>query len=435
MTTTSAAAATEGDPNLQRTDPELAAHYRAVRRTTERLAEPLSPEDQVVQSMPDVSPTKWHRAHVTWFFETFLLSPYLEGYHADPTLGFLFNSYYETVGERHPRPERGLITRPSVAEVAEYRRQVDHDMLGLLEGPRGDDPEVRDLVILGLHHEQQHQELLLMDIKHVLSSTVVRSPYRGRPAPVEAANPSWSWVDLDGGIVEIGHGGDGFCFDNEQPAHQTLLRPYRLADRLVTVGDWLRFMDDGGYAKPELWLSKGWQHIIAEGWQAPSYWQRAEDGSWSTYTLDGERPVNPAEPVVHVSFYEADAFARWAGARLPTEAEWEAAAAPIPVGGNLLPAGHLHPIPVEPEPDRPPGLRQLYGDVWEWTASPYVGYPGFRPAEGAVGEYNGKFMIDQQVLRGGCAITPEGHVRATYRNFFPADARWQFGGLRLASDR
>ena len=428
-----------GSLDMGSLDLDLATRFQHVRSTTERLAEPLSAEDQVVQSMPDVSPTKWHRAHVTWFFETFLLTPYLDGYEADPTYGFLFNSYYETVGDRHPRPQRGLITRPSVAEVGSYRRRVDDAMTELLTSSRLDDQAIRSLVVLGLHHEQQHQELLLMDIKHVLSSTMVRSAYRGAPPEPVAENPEWSWVDFDGGVVEMGYQGEGFSFDNETPVHETLLRPYSLADRLVTAGDWLEFMEDGGYGRHEFWLSNGWHHIKAEGWQAPAYWYQVEDGSWEIYTLDGVRPVNPAEPVVHLSYYEADAFARWADARLPTEAEWESAASSLPVSGNLLPADQLHPIPVEAAADGSPKgsqeLRQVFGDVWEWTSSPYIGYPGFSPAPGAVGEYNGKFMIDQQVLRGGCAITPEGHVRATYRNFFPAHARWQFGGLRLAADR
>ncbi len=382
--------------------------------------------------MPDVSPTKWHCAHVTWFFETFLLDPYLDGYEADPTLGFLFNSYYETVGDRHPRPKRGLITRPSVEDVGNYRRRVDDAMAELLASPQIENPEIKELVVLGLHHEQQHQELLLMDIKHVLSSTIVKSAYRGAPAPEVAANPDWGWVDFDGGIVEIGHDGDGFCFDNERPAHEALLRPYRLADRLVTAGDWLVFMDDGGYDRHEYWLSDGWHHINAQGWRCPAYWNGSADDGWSVYTLDGARPVNPAEPVVHLSYYEADAYARWAGARLPTEVEWEAAVGDTPVEGNLLPADELHPVAVSGPADG--RLRQVFGDVWEWTASPYTGYPGFSPASGAVGEYNGKFMIDQQILRGGCAVTPEGHLRPSYRNFFPAHARWHFGGLRLAAD-
>ncbi len=417
---------------------KLLDRYTEVRATTERLAEPLSPEDQVVQSMADVSPTKWHRAHVTWFFETFIVGAHLPGYRPDPTFGFLFNSYYEAIGERHPRPKRGLITRPSVDEVTDYRRRVDEAMAEVLAGPRANDPELRSLVELGLHHEQQHQELLLMDIKHVLDSTIVRSAYRPTAPASPAANPIWTWVDFDGGVVSIGHRGDGFAFDNEGPAHEVLLRSFRLADRAVTAGDWLLFMEDGGYDTAELWLSDGWHHSNAEGWRSPMYWRQGDDGTWLVNTLNGERPVDPSEPVVHVSYYEADAFARWAGARLPTEAEWEAAASTVEVAGNLLPADRLHPVAVaDPGPDRAGGrgLRQMFGDVWEWTASPYSAYPGFRPAPGAVGEYNGKFMVDQQVLRGGCAITPGGHVRPTYRNFFPARARWHFGGLRLAADR
>lgn len=426
---------------------DLADRYLHVRATTELLAEPLSAEDQIVQSMPDVSPTKWHRAHVTWFFETFLVGPNVDGYQPDPLYGYLFNSYYEAVGDRQPRSQRGLITRPSLDEIAAYRRRVDEAMVELIGSPRAEAPEVRALVELGLHHEQQHQELLLMDIKHVLSATVVRSAYRGvAPAP-PGANSAWSWVDYDGGITEIGFrpgaqpDGPGFAFDNEGPRHEVLLRPYRLADRLVTVGDWLLFIDDGGYATADLWLSDGWRSVNTNGWRAPHYWCLDDDGAWLVHTLDGERPVDPAEPVVHVSYYEADAFARWAGARLPTEAEWEHAAGAEPVEGNLLASGHLHPVPVARStegarrPGQPAGPRQMYGDVWEWTASPYVAYPGFRPPAGAVGEYNGKFMVDQQVLRGGCAVTPGKHIRPTYRNFFPAPARWHFGGLRLAADR
>lgn len=416
----------------------LIGRYVDVRSTTERLAEPLSAEDQVVQSMDDASPTKWHRAHVTWFFETFLLRPYLPGYEPDDLYNFLYNSYYEAVGERHPRAQRGLVTRPSVAEVAQYRLKVDDAMAQLLSSGADRSPEVHDLVVLGLHHEQQHQELLLMDIKHMLSSTVVRSAYRADGPEVDLAGAvtPMGWKSFDGGIVGIGFEDDAaFCFDNEQPRHEVLLQPFSLADRLVTCGDWLDFMADGGYDQAEHWLSAGWHHIQETGWRAPMYWRSTGDPAstsaddWSIFTLEGERPVSLAEPVVHVSFYEADAYARWAGHRLPTEFEWEHASNSVPIEGNLLPADNLHPRAAS----APTGeLRQMFGDVWEWTASPYVAYPGFVPAEGAVGEYNGKFMVDQQVLRGGCAATPGGHVRREYRNFFPARSRWQFGGLRLA---
>ncbi len=420
---------------------DLVAQYLTVRTTTERLAEPLSAEDQVIQSMDDTSPTKWHRAHVTWFFETFLLSPHLEGYEADPVYGYLFNSYYEAVGERHPRPHRGLISRPSVEEITGYRHQVDEAMIQLLESETADDPAFQELLVLGLNHEQQHQELLLMDIKHVLSSTVVKSPYRAENAPAARFETTetipLTWSDFNGGIVAIGHDGSGFSFDNEGPRHDTLLQPYRMANRLVTNGEWLEFMADGGYKRPDYWLSDGWHHINRTGWEHPMYWERAasansdsDDVEWSQFTLDGPVPLRLDEPVVHVSYYEADAFARWTGGRLPTEFEWEAASNGHSTTGNLLPTGNLHPMPAEPEH----GLQQLFGDVWEWTSSPYTAYPGFKPAPGAVGEYNGKFMIDQQVLRGGCTVTPGGHVRTTYRNFFPARARWHFGGVRLASD-
>ncbi|MEO1063353.1 MAG: ergothioneine biosynthesis protein EgtB [Actinomycetota bacterium] len=408
----------------------LRDRFVAVRGETEALAAPLSPEDQQIQSMPDVSPTKWHRAHTTWFYETFLLGPSLPDYGEHrPGYGYLFNSYYEAVGPRHTRADRGLISRPSAAEVGDYRRHVDeamHDLLDLVE--TGERSELAPLVDLGLQHEQQHQELLLMDIKHVLSVNPLRPVYRdeqheaaGDPGPV-------GWIEQAGGIVTIGHDGDGFAFDNEGPRHDVLLRPFALADRLVAAGEWLAFQADGGYERPELWLSDGWATVNAEGWDAPLYWFR-DGGDWWIHTLTGVRPVDPAEPVVHVSGYEADAFAAWADARLPTEAEWEHAARATPIEGNLLPADRLHPTAASGE-----GVRQLIGDVWEWTASPYVAYPGFRPAAGAVGEYNGKFMSNQMVLRGGCAVTPGGHVRRTYRNFFPPHSRWAFGGLRLAKD-
>jgi ergothioneine biosynthesis protein EgtB len=411
----------------------LATGYAAVRELTEVLAAPLSPEDQTVQSMPDVSPTKWHLGHTSWFFETFLLGPELPGYPVHhPAYHYIFNSYYEAVGARHPRAERGLISRPGAAEVLAYRRHVDSAMGALLELDLG--PESLDLVELGLHHEQQHQELLLMDIKHVLSSNPMRPTYSEAAArsggDVLAAKAGW--IEHQGGPVEIGHDGRGFAFDNESPRHTTQLAPFALADRPVTCGEWLAFIDDDGYRRPELWLSDGWATVQQRRWEAPLYWTTPGGGEagWRLFTLGGERPLDPAEPVGHVSYYEADAFAHWSGARLPTEAEWETVAADWPVEGNLLDPSVLHPR-ARLDGDGGPGL---FGDVWEWTASSYSAYPGFRPAAGAVGEYNGKFMVNQYVLRGGSCATPPGHLRATYRNFFPADARWVFAGLRLARD-
>jgi ergothioneine biosynthesis protein EgtB len=409
--------------------------YCAVRSLTETIAEPLSAEDQTAQSMPDVSPTKWHRAHVTWFFEEFVLGPHVVGYEPfHPGFRFLFNSYYEAVGDRHPRASRGVITRPGIEEVATYRRHVDAAVVELLRSDPT--PEALALVELGLHHEQQHQELALMDIKHVLAANVLDPVYRpgAAVAPTARSRSTPRWYEHAGGLVEVGHDGEGFAFDNEAPRHAVHLAPFALATRLVTAGDVVDFIDDGGYQRPELWLSDGWARVQAEGWDAPLYWRPDGDGGgdgWSVFTLGGRRPVVADEPVCHVSFYEADAIARWAGARLPTEAEWEVVAADRSALGNLLDLDVLHPCPAA---DDPFGPSQLYGDVWEWTASAYLPYPGFRAAPGAVGEYNGKFMVDQHVLRGGGCLTPVGHVRPTYRNFFPAAARWAMSGLRLARD-
>ncbi len=400
--------------------------YEEVRALTEALAALLLAEDQTIQSMPDVSPTKWHRGHTSWFFETFLLVPRLDGYEVfHPLFGYLFNSYYETVGARHPRPHRGLISRPGVREVADYRAHVDAAMCRLLAG--GPYEEAVELFELGLHHEQQHQELLLMDIKHVLSQNPLQPAYASLASPATSQAPRQVWVEHPGGLVEVGHDGAGFAFDNEGPRHQVWLQPFALASRPVTNGEWLEFMDDGGYRHPALWLSDGWYTLQAEGWQAPLYWTERDD-EWELFTLGGPRPLDPAEPVCHVSYYEADAFARWAGVRLPTEFEWEAIAASLPVEGRFLDQAVLHPRPA-PASARP---SQMFGDVWEWTASAYLPHPGYQPPEGAVGEYNGKFMVNQQVLRGGCCATPPGHMRATYRNFFPAASRWMFGGVRLA---
>ncbi len=416
--------------------------YRRVRALTEALAEPLHAEDQVVQSMPDVSPTKWHRAHTSWFFETFVLDRSPSGYRPfHPGFAYLFNSYYEGAGPRHARSQRGLITRPTVADVTEYRAHVDAAMSAFITGVRDDVwRELAPLVDLGLHHEQQHQELLLMDIKHVLAANPLDPPYRVASSPPGEQFPS-AWVECDGGLVEVGHDtadpGAGFSFDNEGPRHTVYLEPYRIADRLVTAGEWSAFIDDGGYERPDLWLSDGW-HAAQEGrWRAPLYW-RHDEGEWTVFTLSGRRRVEPSEPVVHVSHYEADAYARWAGARLPTEHEWEHAVETLPVDGHFLPespsaisSARLHPT-AAPTAAGGAALRQAFGDTWEWTSSAYLPYPRFQPAAGAVGEYNGKFMSGQMVLRGGACVTPACHVRPTYRNFFPPASRWLFGGLRLA---
>ena len=402
----------------------LSSRYAAVRAATEALAAPLSAEDQQVQSMPDVSPTKWHLAHTTWFFETFLLGPELQGYEPfDPAFHYLFNSYYEAEGPRQPRPERGLITRPSLERVLAYRAHVDAGMARLLAS--GSAGRVADLVELGLNHEQQHQELILMDIKHVLSRNPLKPAYHAAPAAASREPAPLRWQAFPAGLRQIGHGGDGFAFDNERPRHRVYLEAFEIADRLTTCGEYLGFIEDGGYRRPELWLSDGWAMVQAEGWTAPLYWSGGEDG-WRMFSLHGERPVDPAEPVCHLSHYEADAYARWAAARLPTEAEWETAAG----SSALEDSGGLHPSPDAGGE----GLRQLGGQVWQWTASAYLPYPRFRTAPGAVGEYNGKFMSGQMALRGSACVTPPGHARITYRNFFPPQARWAFAGVRLARD-
>jgi len=406
---------------------QLAAQLRRVRETTIALAAPLSAEDQQVQSMLLASPTKWHLAHTTWFFETFVLAEYATGYRPfDPEYHYLFNSYYESLGERYPRPDRGLMTRPTLEDVRRYRRHVDDALDALLA--HGVDETVHRLVTLGCHHEQQHQELILTDVKHLLGLNPLAPVYApARPAPSGVPHTP-GWVTIAGGVREIGFQGPGFCFDNEQPRHKAWLDEFRLATAAVTNRDWLAFMADSGYGTPTLWLSDGWQTVQNERWQAPLHWRRI-DGEWREFTLAGLRPLDAEAPVVHVSYYEADAFARWAGKRLPTEAEWEVAAAGLPSEGNLLESGALHPRPATGA-----GLVQMFGDVWEWTQSPYTAYPGFRPSDGALGEYNGKFMANQIVLRGGSCATPESHIRAEYRNFFPPSARWQFTGLRLADD-
>ena len=403
----------------------LAARYSHIRRVSLEICEPLQTEDFVVQSMPDASPTKWHLAHTSWFFEQFLLKPLLTGYRAfHPDFEYLFNSYYQTVGRMHARPQRGLLTRPTVDEVLRYREHVDEHMQKLLHA-RPDDEKLLSVGTLGVNHEQQHQELMLTDIKHLFSRNPLLPAYRpGTDEPNDAAAPM-HFIPFDGGIREIGASGKHFCFDNELPRHRTLVEPYGLADRLVTNGEYLEFIRDGGYRRPEFWLSDGWSTVVREGWTRPIYWSESLD---SEFTLHGLQPLHIAAPVCHVSFYEVDAFARWAGARLPSEAEWELAAESLPVIGNLLNSGALHPVAAGVQP----GMKQMFGDVWEWTASPYSAYPGYQPPPGALGEYNGKFMCNQLVLRGGSCATPGDHIRASYRNFFYADARWQFMGVRLA---
>jgi ergothioneine biosynthesis protein EgtB len=403
----------------------LAARFSHVRRVSREICEPLQTEDFVVQSMPDASPTKWHLAHTSWFFEQFLLKPLLPGYRAfHPDFEYLFNSYYQSVGRMHERPQRGLLTRPTVAEVLQYREHVDEHMQKLFR-VRPEDERLLSISALGMNHEQQHQELMLTDIKHLFSRNPLLPAYRpGRDDSNDAAAPL-HFISFDGGIREIGASGKHFCFDNELPRHRTLVEPYALGDRLVTNGDYLEFIRDGGYRRPEFWLSDGWSTVQREGWTRPIYWMESLDRE---FTLHGLQPLRTAGPACHISFYEADAFARWAGARLPSEAEWELAAESLPVIGNLLSSGALHPTAGGVQP----GMKQMFGDVWEWTASPYVAYPGYQPPSGALGEYNGKFMCNQLVLRGGSCITPADHIRASYRNFFYADARWQFMGVRLA---
>jgi ergothioneine biosynthesis protein EgtB len=409
----------------------LERQYRSVRAASALLAAPLSDADATVQSMPDASPAKWHLAHTTWFFEKMVLVPHFSGYRAfDERFNFLFNSYYESVGARQPRPLRGLLSRPSLAVVLSYRQHVDSAMADLLKRAPGE--SVLKIIELGCHHEQQHQELLLTDILHLFAQNPLRPAYQDSvPLPVEfreTAKPVYK--SFPGGLFDIGHDGPGFAFDSESPRHAVQLEPYRLADRLVTNREWAEFIADGGYRNPLLWLSDGWAKACEEGWTAPLYWEQRAGEFW-TMTLRGAQPVDLDAPVAHVSYFEADAFATWAQRRLPTEAEWEVAAQRVPVTGNLLSSGRLRP---KPAPAATGELRQMFGDVWEWTRSAFMPYPRFRPMEGALGEYNGKFMSGQLVLRGGSCVTPEDHVRASYRNFFAPHTRWQFSGLRLAED-
>ena len=404
--------------------------YQQVRSFSEYLCQPLVTEDYVVQSMPDVSPTKWHLAHVSWFFETFLLSPAISGYKSlHPQYAYLFNSYHNTLGERHCRPKRGLISRPTVEETYQYRKYVDEQVLELLT--KIDEERLQQLapiITLGFHHEQQHQELVLTDLKHVLSCNPLAPVYRARPRAHTSNVPALEWISFPEGIYWVGHEGEGFAFDNEGPRHREFLEPFQLASRLVTNGEYLEFIEDGGYQNPLLWLSEGWSTVRAEEWEAPLYWEK-HDGHWETMTLSGMREVDKAEPVCHVSYFEADAYARWADARLPTETEWEVAAQGVPIAGNFVDNGLYHPTPATAESGK---LAQMYGDVWEWKQSSYSPYPNFKPGPGAIGEYNGKFMCNQYVLRGGSCATSLSHMRPTYRNFFPSNAQWQFMGMRLA---
>ena len=415
--------------------PDWPARFAAVRARSEALAAPLAVEDQCIQTIAEVSPTKWHLAHVSWFFETFLLGPYLEGYREfHPRFGYLFNSYYYQVGQMHPRPRRGLLSRPTVAEILAYRRHVDAHMHELLA--RHDHPERAEILRrceVGLHHEQQHQELILTDIKHVLGSNPLHPAYDEALPHRTGPTVPLQWREYEGGEAELGADGEGFAYDNERPRHAVLLRPFALASRPVTNGEYLAFVEDGGYATSDHWLADGWAAIQREGWRAPLYWRQV-DGNWHEYTLGGLRVLDLDAPVAHLSYYEADAFARWAGARLPTETEWEHAAERVPVAGNLAGSGFLQPMSPGDRGGQRHGLLQIWGDVWEWTASPYAPYPGFRPLAGALGEYNGKFMCAQFVLRGGSCATPDDHIRLTYRNFFYPHDRWQFSGLRLARD-
>ena len=410
------------------------SRFATVRRMSDRIVEPLEIEDFVVQSMPDVSPTKWHLAHTTWFFETFVLAEHAPGYEPfHEEFRYLFNSYYNAIGKQFSRPDRGVVTRPTTKQVFAYREHVDRHMIDLLENPPEESAaRIAALVEIGLNHEQQHQELMLTDIQHVFACNPLAPVYRPAREEAVGAAAKLEWFAYAGGLQEIGHHGEGFAFDNEGPRHRVFLEPFEIAGRLVTNGEFLEFLHDGGYERPELWLSDGWNAVTAAGWKAPLYWRKVDE-RWVHMTLSGERPVRDAEPVCHVSFYEADAYARWAGARLPREEEWEVVAAARAVEGNLLESERFHPAPAAASAGAP-CPAQLFGDVWEWTRSPYVSYPGFRPPTGALGEYNAKFMCNQMVLRGGSCVTPASHVRATYRNFFPPPARWQFTGIRLARD-
>jgi ergothioneine biosynthesis protein EgtB len=424
---------------------QLIERFRGVRDFSVRLCRNLEPEDYVVQSMPDVSPTKWHLAHTSWFFETFVVKVWMPRYRSEvPQYAYLFNSYYNAAGDMHRRDLRGLISRPTVAETYRFRESIDHCVTKLLE--EADDAlliEIEPVLTLGLHHEQQHQELLLTDIKHVFSQNPLYPVFCEVASETEKARVApQHFVEFDEAIVSIGHDGAGFSYDNEGPRHRALVPAFSLSNRLITNGEYLAFIEAGGYTRSEFWLSLGWTTVNESapgGWQAPLYWVQ-RDGAWWNFTLSGFRPVNEAEPVTHISYFEADAYANWAGARLPTEFEWERAASDLPIAGNFVDNQRYHPVPAangDGSPSSRSGastLQQMFGDVWEWTRSAYLPYPGYRAGPGALGEYNGKFMCNQMVLRGGSCATSRDHIRPTYRNFFQPEKRWQFTGLRLARD-
>jgi ergothioneine biosynthesis protein EgtB len=416
---------------MVRVSDSLLPQVRYVRQATLALAAPLSAEDQMLQSMPDASPVKWHLAHTTWFFETFILREHVPGYrplHDD--FRRVFNSYYKQVGDHPNRARRGLFSRPTLEQVLAYRQHVDEHLDRLLAS--APDAQWRELVLVGINHEQQHQELILTDIKHALWSQPLQPAYQLQSQQsTHRCSSAAQWIEYSGGIHPIGFSGESFCFDNETPRHDVLLQPFRLQSRLTTNAEYLQFMQDGGYHNPTLWLSEGWDTVLRESWQAPLYWEQ-RDGQWHQFTLAGWQPIDLDAPVGHVSYFEADAYARWAGARLPLESEWEVAATPLTPDGNFVESGELRPVAETASVEGMP--HQMFGDVWEWTASPYTPYPGYKPAEGALGEYNGKFMCNQYVLRGGSCATPQSHIRASYRNFFPAHVRWQFTGIRLAAD-
>ncbi len=419
----------------------LLEEFCSVRRQSLELCAPLTSEDMMVQSCAEASPAKWHIAHTTWFYETFILREFLPDYREyHPDFLWLLNSYYNSISDHPEKKLRASFSRPGLEEILEYRQHVEAGIERLFEA--GMPAEARERLVLGLNHEQQHAELLATDIKHAFWTNPLHPSYLGKALASSPAAPAMEWIEYHGGLVEIGHQSDSFAFDNELPRHKQYLEPFQIASRPVTCAEFLDFMNCGGYERPELWLSEGWDTIQTQGWRAPLYWHRDSSGEWSVFTLRGRMPMNDlaATPVCHVSYFEADAFANWAGKRLPTEAEWEVAAAELTVKGNLLESGRLHPAVCENSQTYGVGGKQsssmshqMFGDVWEWTRSPYIGYPGYRPVAGALGEYNGKFMSNQMVLRGGSIVTPASHIRASYRNFFPAVTRWQFSGIRLAN--